>query len=358
MTLALELRPGRVPLSTACRALGLNRSSVYQRRRGLVGDTSKKRCRRDAPQPRQLSTEERQQVLNTLRSPEHCNQPPAEVYQRLLEQGEAPCSVSTMHRLLRTECESGERRNQRPAQHHAIPRLRATEPNQVWTWDISKLSLIAQGVYLSLYALTDLYSRYTVAWMVSLKENSALAQQLMNEASARYRIEPGQLTLHQDRGSPMTANGFLGAMRALDITCSHSRPRVSNDNAFSESAFKTLKYQPDYPGKFTGPTHARQWCEEYYEWANNEHHHSGLNGYTPAQVFTGSYRQVAQAKQAALDERYALNPERFVKGRPQVKMPPIEVAINPISAEDIADGVIDAVNFPTLHAAGYQANTH
>jgi len=272
-------------------------------------------------------------VFDTLHSAEHCNQPPAEVYQRLLEQGEAPCSLSTIHRLLRHAGENGDRRNQRPAQHHAIPRLKATRPNQVWTWDISKLALASRGAYLSLYALTDLYSRYTVAWMVSLKENSALAQQLMNEACARYRIEPGQLTLHQDRGSPMTANGFLGAMRALDVTCSHSRPRVSNDNPFSESAFKTLKYQPDYPGKFTNPTHARQWCADYYEWANNGHHHSGLNGYTPSQVFTGSYQHIAEIKQAALDERYRQNPERFVHGRPTVKMPPIEVAINPISAE-------------------------
>ena len=129
--------------------------------------------------------------------------------------------------------ENGDRRNQRPAQHHAIPRLKATAPNQVWTWDISKLSLTTRGVYLSLYAVTDLFSRYTVAWMVSLKENSALAMQLMEEASARYRIAPEQLTLHQDRGSPMTANDFLGSMRALDITCSHSRPRVSNDNPTS-----------------------------------------------------------------------------------------------------------------------------
>ncbi len=354
--LAIEQRPAHIPLSVACRVLGLNRSTVYQRRSGLVGGDSVKRCRQHAPQPRGLSEQERQQVLDTLRSPPHCNQPPAEVYERLLEQGEAPCSVSTMHRLLRQQGESGERRNQRPAQHHAIPRLKATSPHQVWTWDISKLALITPGAYLSLYALTDLFSRYTVAWMVSLKENSALAQQLMNEASARYCIAPGQLTLHQDRGSPMTANGFLGAMRALDITCSHSRPRVSNDNPVSESAFKTLKYQPDYPGKFSSAAHARRWCNDYYHWANAQHHHSGLNGYTPEQVLSGEYRHVAVTKQAALDSRYAQNPERFVGGRPIVKLPPSEVAINPISDEDIAEGIINAVNFPTLRAAGYVSN--
>lgn len=356
MSIALEQRPARVPLQVACRVLGLNRSSVYQRRRGLIGGDSTRRCRKNAHQPRALSGLERQDVLATLHSPDYCNQPPAEVHQRLLEKGQAPCSVRTMHRILSNDGENGERRNQRPAQHNAIPRLKATAPNQVWTWDITKLALVTQGVYLSLYALTDLFSRYTVAWMISLKENSALALQLLGEASARYRINPGQLTLHQDRGSPMTANGFLGGMRALDITCSHSRPRVSNDNPFSESAFKTLKYQPDYPGKFDHPQHGRNWCSDYYHWANFEHHHSGLNGYTPEQVFTGGYRHIATIKQAALDLRYSLNPERFVKGPPVVKLPPSVVAINPITVVEIDEGVVDAVNYPTLHAAGYQSN--
>jgi putative transposase len=355
VNLAIEQRPRRLPLSVACKVLGLNRSSVYQRRRGLAGDKAK-RCRKNSSQPRALSSDEQQAVLDMLGSEEYRNQPPAEVREQLLEKGEAPCSTSTMHRLLRKKGENGERRNQRPAQHNAIPRLKATAPNQVWTWDISKLPLTTRGVYLSLYAVIDLFSRYTVAWMISLKENSALATQLLDEGSLRYQIPPGQLTLHQDRGSPMTANGFLGAMRALDITCSHSRPRVSNDNAYSESGFKTLKYQPDYPGKFNGIAHAREYCRDYYRWANFNHHHSGLNGYTPDQVFTGSYRQIALNKQEALDKRYALNLERFVKGCPIIKMPPTEVAINPISAEDIAEGVVDEVNFPTLHAAGYQAN--
>jgi putative transposase len=355
VNLAIEQRPSRLPLSVACQVLGLNRSSVYLRQRGLVGNKAK-RCRKKSSQPRALSPQERQAVRDILRSEEYRDQPPAEVRECLLEKGVAPCSLSTMHRILRETGENGERRNQRPAQHNAIPRLKATAPNHVWTWDITKIALNTKGMYLSLYAVIDLFSRYTVAWMISLKENSALAMQLMDEASARYRIKPGQLTLHQDRGSPMTANGFLGAMSALDITCSHSRPRVSNDNAFSESGFKTLKYQPDYPGKFNGVKQARQWCADYYQWANFHHHHSGLKGYTPEQVFTGNYQSVAKIKQQALDRSYALHPERFVKGPPIVKMPPTEVAINPISANDIEEGVPDAVNFPTLRAAGYQPN--
>ena len=183
-------------------------------------------------------------------------------------------------------------------------RLRVRLPRST---HLTKLPLVRRGVYLSLYVVLDLYSRFVVAWMVSRKENSALASQLMAEATARYRITPGQLTIHQDRGSPMIAHGYLDQMKEMDVTCSHSRPRVSNDNAFSESQFKTQKYQPDYPGRFDSVVHARGWCEDYFDWYNFKHHHSGLAGFTPEQVFTGRYQKVAIDKQQALDARYALN---------------------------------------------------
>ena len=193
--------------------------------------------------------------------------------------------------------------------------------------------------------------------MVSLKENSALAKQLMDEAIARYAIAPGQLTVHQDRGSPMIAHGYLDLMRELDVTCSHSRPRVSNDNAFSESQFKTQKYQPDYPGRFDSAAQARRWCEDYFQWYNLEHHHSGLAGFTPEQVFHGRYAEVAEHKQRALDARYERTPDRFDRGRPTVKLPPSSVAINPIALGEESDTVADRVNFPTLTAAGYVRST-
>jgi putative transposase len=219
---------------------------------------------------------------------------------------------------------------------------------------ITKLPQIGRGIYLSLYVVLDLFSRFVVAWMLSSKENSALSQQLMNEATTRYGITEGQLTVHQDRGSPMTAHGYLDNMKELDITCSHSRPRVSNDNPFSESQFKTQKYQPDYPGRFNSLAHARQWCEDYFEWYNFKHHHSGLAGFTPEQVFTGRCHEVAKHKQQAMDTRFERNPERFVKGRPCVKLPPRFVAINPIVSEESANSAgSDSVNFPTLTAAGY-----
>ena len=354
MNVVLKQRPRRLPLARVCFVLGLNRSTLYARQHRVANDDrAAQRSRKKSNQPRALSSEERAKVIQVLHSKPYADQPPAEVYQRLLEQNEYLCSVSTMHRILRRLGENGERRNQRPAQHHAIPRLLAEAPNEVWTWDISKLPLVRRGVYLSLYVVLDLFSRFVVAWMVSLKENSALSKQLMDEAISRYCIKPNQLTLHQDRGSPMIAHGYLDEMRELDVTCSHSRPRVSNDNPFSESQFKTQKYQPDYPGRFSDVGHGRSWCEEYFDWYNFEHHHSGLAGFTPAQVFTGQYLEIAEQKQRVLDDRYALYPERFVRGKSTVPLPPKSVAINPITQSEGEAADNDCVNFPTLSAAGY-----
>jgi len=353
MSAVLHERPARLPLRRACAALGVNRSTLYARRRPARGTTgpSEQRARKGCRQPRALSPEERQTVLETLHSEVYCDQPPAAVYPNLLEQGRYLCSVSTLHRVLRASEEGGERRLQRPAQHHSIPRLTARAPNEVWTWDITKLATVRRGVYLSLYVVMDLFSRLVVAWMVSRKENSALAQQLMTEALERYAIAPGQITIHQDRGAPMTARAYLDLMGELGATCSHSRPRVSNDNPFSEAQFKTQKQQPDFPRRFEGPNHARRWSADYCRWYNTVHHHSGLAGFTPAQVFTGTYHTVAVTKQAALDAQYSRHPERFVHGRPVVTLPPREVNINPITDEERAASLSSQVNFPTLPAA-------
>ncbi len=348
MNTLLSHRPATVPLAAACRTLSLNRSTVYARRRRISHRQCERTSRKAAPQPRALTPPERHEVHQTLNSPEFCNQPPWEVYQTLLERGVYLCSVSTMHRLLREHGENGERRDQRQAQHNAVPRLAAQAPNEVWTWDCSKLATRTRGRYLTLYVVLDLFSRFVLAWMVSRKENSALAQQLMREATARYCIEAGQLTVHQDRGAPMIANRYIDLMAEMGIVLSHSRPRVSNDNAFSEAQFKTQKYQPDYPDVFEHAAHARVWCAEYFPWYNFEHHHSGLAGFTPEQVFTGRYLEVAAQKQRALDLRFAQNPERLVAGPPKVTLPPSRVVINPVSPQDIEAGATDLVNFPTL----------
>lgn len=353
MTAVLNERPDRVPLATACRALGLNRSTVYARNRAPLDEAerARRRSRKGCPQPRALSEDERQQVRDTLYGETYREQPPAEVHADLLEQGEYLCSVRTMHRILKADAAHGDRRPQRPAQHHAMPHLLAAQPHDVWTWDISKLPCRAQAQYLSLYLVLDLFSRYIVAWMISRKENSALAQQLMEEALRRYGIEDGQVTLHQDRGAPMTARSYLDVMDELGVTCSHSRPRTSNDNPFSESQFKTAKNQPDFPGRFEDIEHARSWFAGYADWYNTQHHHSGLAGFTPEQVFTGEYRELATTRQQALDVQYAAHPERFVRGRPKAAMPPETVAINPVQPEEATEAGVEAVNFPTLPAA-------
>lgn len=349
----LEYCPPRVPLSMACNALGLNRSTVYawRRRAQVTPSHPVTRSRKHTPQPRALSDAEKQMVLATLNQPEFWDQTAYQVYHTLLDRKEHLCSLSTMYRVLRDAHQTGERRNQRAPQSHAIPRLTATRPNEVWTWDVSKLATKQRGKYLNLYVVMDLFSRYVVAWMVSHKENSKLAQQLLQETLTRHGLDDASVTLHQDRGSPMIAQSFLDLMADLGVVCSHSRPRVSNDNPFSESQFKTAKHQPDYPGRFEHIEHARLWFSDYFNWYIHEHHHSGLSGFTPAQVFTGQYQNVAKKKQSALDNYYQNHPERFVHGKPKTKLPAQAVHINPITSEEAKAGVSTAVNFPTLPAA-------
>jgi transposase InsO family protein len=343
--------PQGVSERQACEVLDLCRNSwrAARARAQFCGPISPlRRKRKVSCQPRALSPEQRAEVQKVLTQEEHCDQPPVEVFHSLLERGVYLCSISTMHRLMREANLSGERRVQRPPSPQPIPRLLATAPNQVWTWDIAKLPTQLRGEYLSLYVVMDLFSRYIVAWMLSRKENSALASQLIAEAHKRYNIAPDHLTLHQDRGVPMTAHCYLDLLAELRITASHSRPRVSNDNAMSESQFKTMKYQPDYPRRFDHYDHGMRWSKDYTQWYNHSHHHSSLAGFTPHQVFSGEYREIAIVRQRALDEAYARHPERFSKGRPVVKMPPAEVSINPLPADADQATIEKGVNFPTL----------
>jgi putative transposase len=239
-----------------------------------------------------------------------------------------------MYRILQERGAVRERRDHRERGSYAVPRLVATAPNQVWTWDISKLATQVKGVFLNLYVVLDLFSRYIVAWMVAEHENSALAKQLFAEAITRYGVEPRTLQVHMDRGAPMTSIGFAELLCAFSVDKSHSRPRVSNDNPFSESQFHTIKYQPDYPGRFRDARHARQWCNEYFPWYNDEHHHEGLNLFTPADVFFGRVSLVAEQRRLALESAYFRHPERFVRGAPAVRLPPERVELNPIDPGD------------------------
>ena len=354
MSLLQQDLPAYLSQRQACDALAVCRNTVRNQQRRITFCGPPKPAvysRHSCQQTRALSTEERAQILSLMNSDAYCNQPPAEIYYNLLEKGIYLYSISTMHRLLRAEKQQGERRQQRSAQSHAVPRLHAQKANEVWTWDITKLPTLRRGEYLSLYVVMDLFSRYIVAWMLSRKENSALASQLMLEAAQRYAIPMDTLTLHQDRGAPMTAHCYLDLLSELAITASHSRPRVSNDNPMSEAQFKTLKYQPDYPRRFEDYAHAQHWCQDYVRWYNDDHHHSALNGFTPQQVFTGDYQMLAKQQQAALDEAYRLHPERFVQGAPVVKMPPQNVYINPVMEDGEHPLAESGVNFPTLPRA-------
>jgi len=293
----LQQRDPMIPLRTACRALDLPRATVYRQLRPKAQSEPKRR----PPSPRRLAEAERQKVLEVLHSERFCDQPPREVYAELLEEGKYLASVRTMYRILAEQSEVRERRNQRAPRRFPVPSLSATAPNQVWTWDISKLATFQSGVFLNLYVILDLWSRYVVAYMIAERENSALAKQLFAEAITRYDVDADTLTVHMDRGAPMTSLGFADLLGALRVERSYSRPRVSNDNPYSESLFKTVKYQPDYPGRFRSPREARAWAGEFFPWYNTSHHHEGLALYTPETLFFGRVEEVAAIRQRALD---------------------------------------------------------
>lgn len=314
-----------LPQSRSCAALGLSRATSHR--------LSHPRGRMHGPRQvslRALSLVQRELILAELRSPRFCDQTAAHTYHTLLGEGRYLGSIRTLQRVLKSANEARERRAIRPPQRHAVPRLEARAPNQVWTWDITKLATLERGKWLYLFVLIDLYSRYVVGWMVAETESSALAQRFVGSCIAHQQVPSDTLTVHQDRGAPMTAIGYLTMLSELDIEVSHSRPRVSNDNAHSEAHFKTLKYQPDYPGRFNDLQHARVWCGEFIDWYNDEHHHSGLNGHIPSDVFARRADAVTATKQSALNQAYAAHPERFVNGRPEAKAPPVSVAINPL----------------------------
>jgi putative transposase len=330
-----------VPVAAACAALGVSRATLYRHTQPPTPPATWQR----APNPRRLSEVERAAVLETLHAPEFADQPPTEVYATLLSRGVYLASIRTMYRLLAELGETTERRNQRAPRVHVKPSLTATGPNQVWTWDITKLATLQVGIFLHAYVIIDLFSRYVVGWMVAAKECKHLAAQLFAETIARHGIEPG-LTVHSDRGSAMKSDTLAQLLDSLGASRSFSRPHVSDDNAFSEAQFKTLKYQPDYPGRFHSELHARGWLQAFFGWHNDDHHHVGLALFTPADVFFGRVERGRVVRQAALDIAYAAHPERFPRGAPLVPLPPAEVYINPLmetAVSVVQDAVVPAV---------------
>ncbi len=328
----VEERDAEVPVDAACAVLNVSRASLYRARRPTPPPRSSPTFR--APSPRRLPEVERQAILEACHLPEFADQPPTEVYATLLSRGTYLSSIRTMYRVLAEAGETQDRRNQRAPQQHAMPSLTATAPNQIWTWDITKLATMQKGVFLMAYVIIDLFSRFVVGWMVATKECKHLAAQLFAETIARHGIEPG-LQVHADRGSAMKSDTLAQLLDSLGASRSFSRPRVSNDNPYSESQFKTMKYQPDYPGRFASAFHGRGWLGDFFAWHNDHHHHAGLALFTPADVFYERVAAVAAIRQAALDGAYRAHPERFPNGPPRVRLPPAEVHINPVVTEAV-----------------------
>ncbi len=324
MRTAAEGLAPTVGLTAACRALGVARASVYRHRKPPV--SAARRPRR--PSPRALAPQERTQVLDTLHEERFVDRAPASVYAILLEEGRYLCSIRTMYRVLHSAGEVLERRRQRRHPHRDPPQLVATAPNQVWTWDIERLAGPRKWVTYALYVVLDLFSRYVVAWMVAARESATRAKRLIRNACQKQGVEPGQLTLHQDRGAPMTAKTFSQLLVDLDILASYSRPRMSDDNPYSESHFKTVKYAPAYPGRFADPQEARSYFQAFFPWYNAEHRHSGLGLLTPDAVHHGRVNEIQATRQRVLDDVYTRHPERFVNGPPRPPQVPGEVWIN------------------------------
>lgn len=322
---AAESLGAQVPLTRACEAIGVSRARVYRVRQAQGRVAAPREPHRPA---RALSPQERDHIHGVLGSPAYMDLPPRAVYAQLLGQGKYLCSWRTMYRILAEHGEVRERRAVRPARSFVRPELVATAPRQVWSWDITKLGGPGKGQFYYLYVILDIFSRYVVGWLVAEREGADLARQLVTETAAKEGIEPDTLTLHADRGSPMIAGSMGELLVDLGIAKSHSRPRVSNDNPFSEAHFKTLKYRPAFPGRFQDRDHVLGWARETFAWYNHHHFHSALALLTPAVVHAGQADAVLADRQRTLDAAFQAHPERFPNGRPHAGSLPAKVWIN------------------------------
>ena len=324
MSAAAEFAPV-VGISAACLGLGVARAT-FARRRSPPPPAAATRRRKS---PRALSTEEHDAVLAVLHADRFVDCAPAAIVAMLLDEGTWLCSTRTMYRLLDEHGEVRERRDQLRHPSYAAPELLATAPNQVWSWDITKLRGPVKWTYFYLYVILDIFSRYVVGWLVALRENAVLAKKLIAESCARQGIAPGDLSIHADRGSSMTSKPVAMLLADLGVTKSHSRPYVSDDNPFSESQFKTLKYRPDFPDRFGSLEDSRAFCRVFFPWYNTEHRHSGIGMLTPEDVHYGRAPEVLAARAAVLSAAHAAHPERFVHGEPKPASLPSAVWINP-----------------------------
>ena len=321
---AAEALATYVGVKPACDALRVARATFYRRRRPSTGHQQPR------PTPaRALSEKERDKVFDTLCSERFVDRSPAEVVATLLDEDVYLCSERTMYRVLASQVPVRERRAQRSHPEYQKPELMATDPGQVWSWDITRLLGPRKWSYFYLYVIMDIFSRYIVGWMVADRESSALAGRLIQQSCLKHGVQPQVLTLHSDRGAPMTSQCTAQLLADLGVTRSLSRPQVSDDNPFSEAQFKTLKYHPSFPGRFEDQGQAKTFCRSFFRWYNAEHRHGGISMLTPEQVHFGNADQVIAGREAVLREAWAAHPDRFVSGEPKPKPLPEAVWINP-----------------------------
>jgi putative transposase len=327
-----------IGIAPACASLDIPRSGFY-RMKARQTTPPLEPMKRPSPK-RALSSEERQGVLDILHGDRFVDKAPQEVYATLLDEGDYRCSIRTMYRILDANSEVKERRNQLTYPVYQKPELLATAPNQVWSWDITKLLGPAKWSYFYLYVILDIFSRYVVGWMIAPAESAALAEKLIKETCAKQNIEKGQLTVHADRGSSMRSKPVALLLADLGVTKTHSRPYTSDDNPFSESQFKTLKYRPDFPDRFGCIEDSRSFGQGFFSWYNTEHHHSGIGLLTPEAVHYGLAEETQKARGEVLSAAYEAHPERFVRKCPVPPSVPAAVWINkpklaPVSEEAV-----------------------
>ncbi|WP_240690173.1 IS3 family transposase [Brevibacterium sp. S111] len=316
-----------VGTKAACRAVGRSRATHYRRHRQSPAPPRQRR--EPARQPRALTEAEEAEVFAVLHSQRFVDMAPAEIHAVLLDEGVYLCSVSTMYRLLRRRGEVRERRRQATHPPRVKPELAAEGPNQVWSWDITKLHGPVKWTYYYLYSIIDIFSRYTVGWMVAPAESAALAEKLLGETIAKQDVDRDQLTIHADNGSSMASKPVAFLLADLGVTKTHSRPHCSNDNPYSESQFKTLKYRPEFPEKFGSIEDARAFCSKFYRWYNTVHRHSGIGMHTPIDVHHGYAAEIRDHRASVLEKAYMAHPERFVRHHPVPPALPTTAWINP-----------------------------
>jgi putative transposase len=335
---AVTLLSSTVGIEPACLALGMARASYY-RQRPLLGPSAVEQplipCHPRPAPARALCADERLAVRAILNCERFQDCSPAAINATLLDEGQYLCSTRTMYRILREDGSTRERRDQLTHPQYQKPELLATAPNQLWSWDITKLRGPAKWTYFYLYVILDVFSRYVVGWMVAPRESAELASKLIEESCEKQKIEPDQLGLHADRGSAMRSKPVALLLADLSVTKTHSRPYTSNDNPFSESQFRTMKYRPAFPDRFGCIQDGRAFCQIFFPWYNDDHRHSGIGMMTPAMVHYGLASEVRENRQSVLDAAYRLHPERFVGEPPRPHLLPKEVWINkPLNSEE------------------------